>query len=219
MKNDINEELPPAWERVIQKVNEATSGTKRLYQPIEHQYFKDWELTQICSDRLQTILDYVGDVSGKRILDIGFFYGYFCHKLAIRGAKVVGVEISPKKTEIASLLSECYGLPPENPEFIHRPYQEYLEELGAEFDVTLFMSSWHHDVREDAKSALEDLNLLSKHTDILLMDMAEDVIEENMRSQLSKEWSPRMILDHTDFTECMPLKGSHIHRRIMYAYR
>ena len=205
------------WDELIQKVD-TFHRVKRLYQPIDHPHFKDWELTQICSDRLQTILDYLGDVSGKRILDIGFFYGYFSHGLARRGATVVGVEISPKKVEIADLLTECYGLSARAPEFIHCPYQEYLKGKD-QFDVILFMSSWHHDVRNDAKSALEGMNLISKHTDILFIDMDERVVKENLRSQLSKEWSPRAILDYTDFTKCEPLKESHIHRRMLYAYR
>jgi 2-polyprenyl-3-methyl-5-hydroxy-6-metoxy-1,4-benzoquinol methylase len=47
------------------------------------------------------ILQIVGDVSGKRVLDAGCGEGYLSRKLAKLGAKVTGVEISPKKLSFA----------------------------------------------------------------------------------------------------------------------
>lgn len=204
------------WDVLIAKIVNSSGGVKRIYQPIDHPYFKNWEVTQICSDRLQTILKYTENVRGKRILDIGFFYGYFSHELAKKGAKVVGVEISPKKVDIAKALSLCYGLPPTNPEFLHIPYQDYLKGNGH-FDITLFLSSWHHDLRNDMKSAWEGLNLISEHTGLLLLDMNEPLATKIYRKRLSKEWKPEIILERTGFTKLTPLRPSHTHRRMLYA--
>lgn len=47
------------------------------------------------------ILQVLGDVSGKRVLDAGCGEGYLCRKLAKLGAIVTGVELSPKMLSFA----------------------------------------------------------------------------------------------------------------------
>jgi magnesium-protoporphyrin O-methyltransferase len=49
----------------------------------------------------QTMLNTLGDVRGKRILDAGCGAGQMTHELALRGAEVVAVDISPSLVEIA----------------------------------------------------------------------------------------------------------------------
>jgi len=48
-----------------------------------------------------TILKILGNVKNKRILDAGCGAGYFCRKLARKGAKVTGIDISNNLIEIA----------------------------------------------------------------------------------------------------------------------
>ena len=50
-----------------------------------------------------TMLRILADVKNKRILDAGCGAGYFCRKLARKGAKVTGIDISNKLIEIAEL--------------------------------------------------------------------------------------------------------------------
>ena len=49
----------------------------------------------------ETMLHTLGDVRGKRILDAGCGAGQMTHELALRGAEVVAVDISPSLVEIA----------------------------------------------------------------------------------------------------------------------
>jgi len=44
--------------------------------------------------RIENILGIAGDVSGRRILDIGCGMGYFTHELHKRGARVIGIDYS-----------------------------------------------------------------------------------------------------------------------------
>jgi len=48
-----------------------------------------------------TILRILGNIKNKRVLDAGCGAGYFCRKLARRGAKVTGVDLSNKMIEVA----------------------------------------------------------------------------------------------------------------------
>ena len=53
-------------------------------------------------DRMrETMLNTLGEVRGKRILDAGCGAGQMTHELALRGAEVVAVDISPSLVEIA----------------------------------------------------------------------------------------------------------------------
>lgn len=201
------------WNTVIRTVTEASGGVKRLYQPIDHPHFKDWEVTQICSDRLEAVLKFTGNIKDKRFLDIGCFYGFFSHGLAKLGARVVGVDISPKKIEVCKLLSECYGLPPANPMFYHIGYEDYLKD-GGYFDFILFLSQFHHDLREDTESAWEGIKLVSEHTDLMFLDMNENVAKRIFRER----WDPNLILDHTRFKKLTRLRPSHVHGRVLYAF-
>jgi 2-polyprenyl-3-methyl-5-hydroxy-6-metoxy-1,4-benzoquinol methylase len=45
-----------------------------------------------------------GDVAGLRLIDVGCGNGYFAHEMALRGAKVVGVDVSPRMVEHAERL-------------------------------------------------------------------------------------------------------------------
>lgn len=205
-----------SWEYVIQKLD---NPDKLTYQPIEHPYFADWGAMQICTDRLQMMLEYVGEVEGKRILDIGFCYGWFCHKLAKLGARVVGVEVSPNKVDIAKALSVCYGFPPTNPEFLYMRYQDYLKD-GEYFDMIIYLSNFHHELRDyGPEAAWRGMNLISKSTSLMFLDMDEYHSTEWMRLHgPAPEWEPELVLIHTEFTKFTPLRPSHAHGRMMYAF-
>ena len=47
------------------------------------------------------MLELVGDVSGKRVIDLGCGEGRFCRMLAARGAEVLGVDLQPAFIEYA----------------------------------------------------------------------------------------------------------------------
>jgi 2-polyprenyl-3-methyl-5-hydroxy-6-metoxy-1,4-benzoquinol methylase len=50
----------------------------------------------------QCILDIVGDVRGKRVLDLGTGTGFLAVLLALHGARVVGVDVAEGQLEVAS---------------------------------------------------------------------------------------------------------------------
>lgn len=56
---------------------------------------------------LPRLLDLLGDVSGLRVLDAGCGDGYLARVLAARGARVTGIDVSPRLIEMARRLDRA----------------------------------------------------------------------------------------------------------------
>ncbi len=50
---------------------------------------------------LQPLLDLLGDIAGRQVLDAGCGEGYLARVLAARGAQVTGIDLSPRMIELA----------------------------------------------------------------------------------------------------------------------
>ena len=76
--------------------------TTKEYNKIGEKYAE-----MIKEDALKKYLQYpgliklLGNIKGKRILDIGCGNGFFSNKIAERGAKIVGFDVSEKQIELA----------------------------------------------------------------------------------------------------------------------
>ena len=85
-------------------------------------------------------LVYGADLTGKSVLDVGCYYGFFLHDAIRRGAtKAVGIEADPERFRIASTLATLW-------DGKIRIHQGLLEEvsLDEKFDVVLFLNVIHH---------------------------------------------------------------------------
>ncbi|WP_340617428.1 class I SAM-dependent DNA methyltransferase [Xenorhabdus entomophaga] len=89
---------------------------------------------------LRDILNMVGEIQGKSVLDLACGYGYFGRELHHRGAsKVVGVDISEKMIELAKIKSKLYG---DNIEFhVQNVCEMKLEE---KFDIVIAAFLFHY---------------------------------------------------------------------------
>jgi SAM-dependent methyltransferase len=59
---------------------------------------------------LQSASDFLGDMSGKKVLEMGCGNGWICLRLAKSGARVWGCDISPKTIELAQRYAQAAGL-------------------------------------------------------------------------------------------------------------
>lgn len=85
----------------------------------------------------------LGDVHGKRILEVGCGDGTNAVMLALKGATVVGVDISPKAIEIARARARLHGVA-ERASFFAMPLEVYLEEERGTFDAICGFAFLHH---------------------------------------------------------------------------
>lgn len=85
-------------------------------------------------------LVYPTDLTGKSVLDVGCYYGFFLHDAIRRGARrAVGIEADPERFRIASTLAKLWAGKIE----IHEGLLEDVE-LNEKFDVVLFLNVIHH---------------------------------------------------------------------------
>ncbi len=86
----------------------------------------------------------MGDVRGKRVLEIGCGGGANSVILALKGATVVGVDISPKAIQAARQLAARHGVE-DRVDFQAIPLESYLAlNQGQPFDVICGFAVLHH---------------------------------------------------------------------------
>jgi SAM-dependent methyltransferase len=93
------------------------------------------------ADRSPTAdLVFPADLTGKSVLDVGCFYGFFLHDAVRRGARrAVGIEADPERFRIASTLAPLWDGKIE----VREGLLEQVE-LNEKFDVVLFLNVLHH---------------------------------------------------------------------------
>jgi len=85
----------------------------------------------------------LGDVSGKRVLELGCGDGGTSILLALKGAVVTGVDISPRAVEVATQRAQLHGVS-ERVTFLAQPLESYVDEACERFDVVLGFAVLHH---------------------------------------------------------------------------
>ncbi len=89
----------------------------------------------------EKVLEYLGDISNKTIIDIGAGSGYFSVKLADKGAKVIAADVNDEFLEALKKRIEDNNL--KNIEVRKIPYDS--PGLAAEeVDLVLIVNTYHH---------------------------------------------------------------------------
>jgi SAM-dependent methyltransferase len=101
----------------------------------------------------------LGDVRGKRILDLGCGDGIDSLLLAFKGAQVVGIDISPRAIEVAKKRARMHGIE-DRVEFYALPLESYLKQAKGRFDIICGFAVLHH-LLPVLDSVMTDLEKLS----------------------------------------------------------
>ncbi len=89
----------------------------------------------------EKVLEYLGDITGKVIMDIGAGSGYFSVKLAAAGAKVIAADVNDKFQEYIAKRIEKDDL--KNIELRKIPYDDPGLK-SAEVDMVFIVNTYHH---------------------------------------------------------------------------
>jgi len=89
----------------------------------------------------EKVLEYLGDVDGKKIMDIGTGSGYFSVKLADKGAQVIAADVNEEFLEALEKRIEQNNL--KNIELRKIPYDS-PGLVPDEVDMVLIVNTYHH---------------------------------------------------------------------------
>jgi 2-polyprenyl-3-methyl-5-hydroxy-6-metoxy-1,4-benzoquinol methylase len=85
----------------------------------------------------------LGDVRGKRILELGCGDGGKSVLLALKGATVCGIDISPRAIEIATKRARMHGVG-DRVAFYALPLESYVRRTQEKFDIVCGFAILHH---------------------------------------------------------------------------
>ena len=94
-------------------------------------------LHKLNPERILYLKEQIGDLKGKRILDIGCGGGLVCEPLARLGAKVTGADADAQAIEVARTHAESGGL---DITYLNKP----AEEIDDQFDAVLALEIIEH---------------------------------------------------------------------------
>ena len=161
-------------------------------------------------ERLDFLLKHLGDVKGKRLLDIGCANGALTLGMARAGAKVHGVDTNADEIEFACLAACFLGLA-ENRFYL---CDALALPLAVIDDITIFLSVWKWMVRAHGfEVANEALRNIANHTRLLIFesgiaDSGIDLIDFK-KSQVGQLLHDHTSFKHIEMVGCFPRDSAH----------
>ena len=161
--------------------------------------------------RLDFLLKHLGDVKGKRLLDIGCANGALTLGMARAGAEVVGLDANGMEIQLASLAAEVLGL--QNTRF-HLCNAADMTWGVVVQDITIFLSVWKWMVRSYGfETANEALRNIADHTKLLIFesgiaDSGIDLIDFK-KSQVEQLLHDHTSFKHIEMVGCFPRDSAH----------
>ncbi|KKL62870.1 hypothetical protein LCGC14_2180800, partial [marine sediment metagenome] len=161
--------------------------------------------------RLDFLLKHLGDVKGKRLLDIGCANGALTLGLARAGADVTGIDANGDDIEFALLATDTLGLEG-NSRFYIRDVM--LDPLTRVYDITLLLSVWKWMVRSHGfDAANQSLRNTADLTRLLVFesgiaDSGIDLIDFK-KSQVGQLLHDHTSFKHIEMVGCFPRDSAH----------
>ena len=127
------------------------------------------------------------DLTGKTVLDVGSYNGYFCFEALKRGAKsALGFELHADRLRKAKLLAECLGSPAE-----FRAADVEREPIDGQFDYVLCLNVLHH--LRNPLAALQKLIAVTREK--LILEVA--ALGGRERRKIKLPWTSGWILNRS----------------------
>ena len=134
-----------------EKIEEATLN---VYRRPGSLFSKQWGLKQL------------GSLEGKKVLEIGCGEGENCALLALLGAEVTGIDISPKSIQNAELRCKINGVS-DRVDFICSPIE--TSKVGEKYDIITITAFLHH-ILDDLNFCMDRVTQLLKPEGMLLIE-------------------------------------------------
>ena len=194
-------------------IEQLTADLPEVYQPIYGHPALSTHVSRTCSDRLEHIVrvhDNLRSLLGRplNVLDLGCAQGYFCFKLAERGATVHGVDYLDKNIALCNALAQSYSQL--HVSFETGRVEDAIERLEpGRYDLVLGLSIFHHIIHEKGVEAVK--SLLARTAILsgaLVVELA--LREEPLYWGPSQPEDPRVLLETVAFFHEIARHGTHL---------
>jgi 2-polyprenyl-3-methyl-5-hydroxy-6-metoxy-1,4-benzoquinol methylase len=182
--------------KAIENLMLKLGSGKNTYHPIQHPYFRGWNAWRADTPvRFNIILSKLE--GAKTILDIGACEGYFSINLAARGCDVTAIELNPDRATVLKYFADLRGV---KLSIAVEDWRTFCGREEKEFDATIFLSTFHHQVIQHGLGEFEKLRLI--RTKKLFFEMATNR-EQKMAKfpNLNNNEMVKLVLANTEFTK------------------
>lgn len=133
------------------------------------------------------VLKFLGDIKGKKIMDIGAGSGYFSVRLAKAGAKVIAADVDDKFQAYIKKRIEENGLEDLGIELRKLPYDSPSLEAG-EVDMVFIVNTYHH-IEDRVAYFKQVLNGIAEGGELLIIDFfkRESPVGPPLNHKIAKE--------------------------------
>ncbi len=195
----------PQWKEIVENLARVYGKKGRfntkLYQPINHPEFNDWEVAR-GNERIAMIESHFSTLKGKRVLDLGACLGHFSRWAERKGAQVDAIEGFNTFYQTAKLLNTIEST---DVTYHKSDVVEWVDKNPLQYDLTICLSIIHNIAQQGRpQDALRVLRLLSERSPQMLFDIGEEGEKGDQVSQLglglSKSNLPAFIRRNTAYT-------------------
>lgn len=116
----------------------------------------------------EKVMDYIGELADKKIMDLGAGSGYFSFRLAARGAKVIAADVEDGFQDHIKKRIEEEGLDSLGIELRKIPYDSPSLAPG-EVDIVLVVNTYHH-IEDRVDYFLKVLAGLAEGGELIIVD-------------------------------------------------
>ena len=91
----------------------------------------------------EKVLNYIGDITGETIMDIGSGTGYFSFKLVAKGATVIAADVDDRFQKYIQIRRDSLEIPVSKLSLRRIPYDDPMLDPG-EVDKVIIVNTYHH---------------------------------------------------------------------------
>jgi len=153
--------LPP---ELADRIREEAAENDEIYRRRSTDSLDLSRVHYFHSEMLDWAIRQIGNLRGARILDVGIGDGHTSVLMALAGAQVTGIEVSPVALARAKTLAQRYGVDLNLQEM---PGEDLRFENGA-FDGILCVSAYHH--MDQERAATEFARVLRPGGRLVMID-------------------------------------------------
>jgi len=150
---------------------------KYLYQPVYgYKRYSYDDHRNRCERALSLIINSIGEVKGKRILDVGSCFGYYSFGLVRKGAFITAIDIRQDFILLSNILRRLQRFCWSNPCFLEGDIASYALASKKKYDAVLMLNFFHNLYEQMGGNAFRVLDAIASRARNIILSMGHQGI-------------------------------------------